>query len=85
MKPRTPTYRRGWTLRQRITVLALIPAALLTIAGGLWLRGQIHSAIYQGLAHHLHEESEMLAARLHVDGGSHVHEEAGAEGSFGAS
>ena len=80
-RPPSPP-RRGWTLRRRITVLALIPAALLTIAGGLWLRGQIHSAIYQSFAQHLHEESEALVARLHVDGG-HVHEEVGNEGQFG--
>lgn len=80
-RPPSPP-RRGWTLRRRITVLALIPAALLTIAGGLWLRGQIHSAIYQSFAQHLHEESEALVTRLHVDGG-HVHEEVGNEGQFG--
>ena len=74
---------RGWTLRKRIAILALVPAALLIALGGLWLRGQIHSAIYQGFAQHLSEESEALAARLHVDDGSHVHEEVGSEGQFG--
>ena len=63
-RPPSPP-RRGWTLRRRITVLALIPAALLTIAGGLWLRGQIHSAIYQSFAQHLHEENEQKIIKHH--------------------
>ena len=77
-----PAFPRFWTLRRRIAILALAPAALLAAGGGLWLRAHIHSAIYQSFAHHLHEESESLAARLHVDG-ARIYEEASGAGPFG--
>ncbi len=73
---------RVWTLTRRIACLALAPVALVAAGGGLWLRGQIHSTVYQGFAQHLHEESESLAARLRVDAGRVV-EEANNQGQFG--
>lgn len=82
MTPRPHSlHPRTWTLRRRIVVLALIPAALLTAAGGLWLRGQIHGSIYQGFAQHLQKESEELTTRLYVSG-AHVLEEVGGTGPF---
>ncbi|MDO5288320.1 MAG: sensor histidine kinase [Pseudomonadota bacterium] len=78
-----PPPRRHWTLARRIAVLALVPTALVLSSGGLWLRTQIHGAVYESFAQVLHEQHERVAARLHATA-SGVAENTGAGDAFSA-
>ena len=80
--PPAPSVRR-WTLARRIAVLALAPAALALVGGSIWLRTQMHGALYQSFAQALQERQERVAARLlHVPGVKDEVTESGAGDEF---
>ena len=65
MSPPTPRpQRQPWTIARRITVLALVPAALVLALGAGVLRQQMHAALYGSYAQTLQDKHQRVAARL---------------------
>ena len=56
--------RQPWTIARRITVLALVPAALVLALGAGVLRQQMHAALYGSFAQTLQDKHQRVAARL---------------------
>ncbi|RRD58233.1 sensor histidine kinase [Comamonadaceae bacterium OH2545_COT-014] len=79
-----PRARRPLTLGRRIAVLALAPAALVVAGGGLWLRMQMHAALYESFAQALADKQVRVATRLRMSPGGHVSEPASSNDEFSA-
>ncbi len=62
-RPQRPP-RQPWTIARRITVLALVPAALVLALGAGVLRQQMHAALYGSFAQTLQDKHQRVAARL---------------------
>lgn len=76
--------RRPLTLGRRIAVLALVPAALVVAGGGLWLRMQMHAALYESFAQTLADKQVRVASRLRMAPGGLVSEPASSSDEFSA-
>ena len=64
--PQQPTAPHRWSLALRLVLLTLVPALLVLVLGGWWLRYQMHASLYEAMAQTLQEKSLRIATRLQL-------------------
>lgn len=59
--------RQRLSLALRLVLLTLVPALLVLVLGGWWLRHQMHASLYSAMAQTLQEKALRIAARLQIE------------------
>lgn len=75
---------RHWSLAERLGLLTLLPAFVILVWGGWWLRHEMQDSLYAGMAYTLEEKAMRIAAKLELQGSDAIRETPASGDEFSA-